>query len=285
MATSPPQLPPNVAYARLNPAPPSRNINDPNNKVNQTPLGGPAGTFDIATGAHGEPVAPGQGDYDQFANGGAGTGADSSDAWMKAFFGQYNLPADVQAQLASLLKQYAADPATGVALAQQYLRTTDWYQTTFPGFSQGVAAGLFTDETGYRNYLNQVNQSYNNYLGRHVSGDEVRAYLTQGVDPTTVGKYLQGDAYVAANRNDLQYLAGNFGDGRLSDQDLQSYGREQSGIDTASGQKLQAAIGRAQQRLTSIFGGSLARTGLSVGANGVSSPALGGTRQGQDVQT
>lgn len=281
-----PPLPPNAAYARLNPAQPSRNINDPNNKVNETPLGGPAGTFDIATGADGLPAAPGHGDYHQFgpATGGGG-GADTTDAWLKAFFGQYDLPADVQAQLTSLLKQYAANPDIALALAQQYLRTTSWFQATYPGFNQGVAAGLFTDETGYRNYLNQVNQAYNNYLGRHISGDELKNYLSQGLDPNTIGKYLQGDAYVNANRNDIQYLAGNFGDaGQLSDTELQSYGREQAGVDTAAGQKLQAAIGRAQQRLTTIFGGTAARPGLSVGSNGLSAPGLSGTRQTQDVQ-
>lgn len=234
--------------------------------------------------AEGSVPTPGHASADTSGGGVGGSSSEFSADWYKAFFNQYNLPGNIQDQVVSLLKKYASDPTTAVALAQQYLRTTDWYQQTFPGFTEGVRAGLFTDETGYRGYLNAVNQNYNNYVGRHVSGDELKNLLTQGVDPNTVGKQLQGDAYVSANRNDIQYLAGNFGDGRLSESDLQAEGRQVSGLDTAIGQKVDAALSKAKQRAASIFSGQLARAGQTLGPNGLQAPGLGGTRQTQDVQ-
>ena len=199
--------------------------------------------------------------------------------WYKAFFQQYGLPADVQGTVLYILKQYASDPATAQALAQQYLRTTDWYQQTFPGIAAGQRNGLFTDETGYRSYLNAVNQLFNQYLGRHVTSDELSGYLASGYAPAYVGNLLQGQAWAGANGRDVRQLTGAFGDnGQISDTELAALGNEHAGIDTAQGQSIDAIVARAQQRLQTIFNGKLATPGgLTLGATGLAAAAgLGG---------
>lgn len=203
--------------------------------------------------------------------------------WYKSFFAQYGLPNDVQSSIVNILKQYAADPSTAQTLAQQYLRTTPWYATTFPGFSSGVTNGLFTDETGYRSYLDTVNNVYNQYLGRHISGDEVTALLKEGANPQLVANRFQGQAWVNANGQDSQYLAGAFGEGRLSGDQLTAAGNENAGIDTAQGQAVQLMLQKASQRAQTVIQGALARPGLSLGANGVSAPGLRGTQQTPDI--
>lgn len=211
---------------------------------------------------------------------------DTAADWYKAFFSQYGLPADVQQQITSLLSQYATDPSTALTLAQQYLRSTQWWQQTFPGFNQGVANGLFTDETGYRSYLNNVNQAYNQYLGRHVSGDELQQYITAGYSPDHVGRLLGGSAWAKANANDVASVTAAFGEGSnsaITGANLQTLGQEQAGIDTAGGQTLENILKRAQQRMAGVFNGVLARPSLSLGPNGISAPGLGGQRQTPDV--
>ena len=205
--------------------------------------------------------------------------------WYKAFFANYGLPPDVQSNILDILKKYASDPATAQALSTQYLRGTDWYKTTFPGFSEGVNNGLFTDETGYRNYLNAFNNIYNQYLGRHISGDETAALLKEGINPSTLANRFQGQAYIQANKPEIQYLSGAFGNGQLTPDQLSALGNENAGIDTAQGQLQQKILQKAQQVYGKLFQGSLATPSLTLGANGLSAPSLGGTanRQQPDV--
>lgn len=204
--------------------------------------------------------------------------------WYKAFFNSYGLPGDVQSEIMRILRTYAADPSTAQALSQQYLRTTDWFSKTYPGFNQGVTNGLFTDETGYRGYLNQVNQTFNQYLNRHVTGEEVSGYLASGYNPGYVGSLLQGQAWSRANADQVRYLSGAFGDeGRINEKDLTTLGQQHAGIDTGRGQTLDVLVSRAQQRLQSIFQGSLARPSMGFGPAGLAAPSLGGTRQTPDV--
>ena len=206
------------------------------------------------------------------------TGVDPStlaNDWYKAYFGQYGLPQDVQDALIGLLTKYAADPSTAMALSTQYLRSTPWYQTTFPGFSSGVQNGMLTDETGYRNYMNTINNIYNQYMGRHVSGDEINALLKEGAAPQLVANRFQGQAWVQANTPETQYLGGAFGQGRLSSDQLTALGNENSGIDTAQGQLQQKILAQAQRIQTKLFTGALATPNLSLGGAGLSAPSLG----------
>lgn len=203
--------------------------------------------------------------------------------WYKAFFSNYGVPADVQSNLIDILKKYASDPSTAQALSTQYLRSTPWYQTTFPGFNAGVSNGMFSDEAGYRNYLNAVNNVYNQYMGRHVSGDEVNALLKEGADPSTLARRFAGQAYINTNKNEIQYLAGAFGEGRLTPDQLTALGNENAGIDTQQGQLQQRIQAKAQQVYSKLFQGSLATPNLSLGQNGLNAPSLGGARQTPDI--
>lgn len=237
--------------------------------------------YDIATDAQGNPAPPGQGYYGQFATA-AADGTVAAD-WYKAYFGQYDLDPATQAAIVKILTQYAADPTTGQALATQYLRTTPWFEKTFPGFAAGVSNGLFTDETGYRSYLNTVNQVYNQYTNRHVSGDEISALLGEGAAPQLVANRFQGQAYVAANRPEIQYLGGAFGEGQLNPDQLTALGNEQAGIDTPMGQLQLKVQQKAQQIRDKLFGGQVATPNLSLTPAGVASPSLLGTRGTPDV--
>jgi hypothetical protein len=214
------------------------------------------------------------------------TGVDPStlaNDWYKAYFGSYGLPQDVQDALIGLLTKYAADPSTAMALSTQYLRSTPWFQTTFPGFSSGVQNGMFTDETGYRNYMNTINSIYNQYMGRHVSGDEINALLKEGAAPQLVANRFQGQAWVQANTAETQYLGGAFGQGRLSSDQLTALGNENSGIDTAQGQIQQKILAQAQRIQQKIFTGTLATPSLSLGTNGLTAPSLAGNQQTPNV--
>ena len=240
---------------------------------------------------------PGPGGYsvptftDAGANGGSTSGGGSTSPdptalandWYKAFFSNFGVPADVQNSLIDILKKYASDPSIAQTLATQYLRTTPWYQTTFPGFSAGVSNGIFTDETGYRNYLNSINSVYNQYLGRHVSGDELTALLNEGAAPQLVANRFQGQAYIQANSPEIQYLGGAFGNGRLTQDQLTALGNENAGIDTAQGQLQQKILAKAQQIQQKLFTGQLATPNLSLGANGLGASSLLGTNQKPDV--
>lgn len=265
----------NVKPAFQQPIYPSDNLGPQNQdpSVNQTPYSSP--TTAASTGSGG-------GSGDSTPTPGVDPTTFAAD-WYKSFFAQYGLPADAQASIINILKQYASDPTTAQTLAQQYLRGTDWFATTFPGFSSGVTNGLFTDETGYRSYLNSVNGLYNQYTGRHVSGDEVTALLQEGANPQLLANRFQGQAWVGAHSNEVQQASGAFGDGQLTPDQLTALGNENAGIDTEQGQKLQTMLAKAQQRAQTVFQGVLGTPNLKLGSNGLSAPGLLGAQQTPDV--
>lgn len=214
----------------------------------------------------------------------AGGGAPPSIDWADVYFGGFGLPADLKNQIMQLGQKYGTtNPDVFFQSAQNLIRQSKWFTTTFPGFQAGVRAGLFTDETGYRGYLNQLNQIYKQYAGRDVTGSEVEGALTEGVSPDLVGRRFAADAYLKANQNDIQYLTGAFDNAALTPEELQAYGREQAGIDTALGQQVAARLDLAKQRFQGIFQGRLATPGLQLSSNGLSAPGLLGNRQQPDV--
>lgn len=266
-------LAPNTGYGLLNPGTTLPNP-PPNTGYG---LLNPGTTLPQPTFGQPPPADPGSG---------SPSGPDSNtlaNDWYKAFFSQYGLPSDVQSQLIGILQKYASDPAIAQALATQYLRGTDWFQTKFAGFGSGVQNGLFGDEQGYLSYLNSVNNIYNQYLGRHVSSDELAAYLAEGVNPDIIARRFQGQAYIQANSPEIQYLSGAFGNGQLTKDQLTALGNEQAGIDTSQGQLQQKILQKAQQVLTKLQQGSYATPSLSLGSNGLSAPSLLGTRGTPDV--
>lgn len=216
--------------------------------------------------------------------GGGGVSDPASIDWADVYFGQYGLPADLKAQIEALGQKYGtSNPDVFFQSAQNVVRQSDWFKTTYPGFFEGVRAGLFTDETGYRSYLNALNQVYKQYVGRDVSGSEAASHLATGANPTLVANQFQGDAIAKTNANEWQYLSGAFSEGAFSASDNQTLGRELAGIDTPLGQQLQKRLQQASQRAEKIFSGTLATPSLSLGANGLNAPSLLGRNRQSDV--
>ena len=242
---------------------------------------------EIASNAANPQAAGANGSYfayqgDQPLNGPASV-ADPSKDWASAFFGALGLPDDVMKQVTQTLRDHAQDPTLAQALATQYIRSTPWYAIHYPGALEGIAKGVIQDESQYTQYLNQVNVLSRQYQGRDISGDEIKSYLSSGYNPGYVANLYQGQAYVAANRNDIQYLSGAFGNGPLDAGSLTALGNESAGIDSAAGQLQQKVLAKAQQVHDKLFGGTLATPSLSLGANGLSSPSLQGNKAAPDV--
>lgn len=263
---APPKLTPNTDYGLLNP-PQNYSLEAGENAItaarNQNYSLEPGEDAITASRNAGKPPLP------------SGTGPDVD--WAQVYFGQYGLPSDIVSQIESLGKQYGTtNPDVFMQSAQNLIRGSDWFKVTYPGFSAGVTAGLFTDETGYRGYVNSLNSVYQQYLGRAVSGDETAAALAQGASPTLIGNQFQGDAIAKTNANDWNYLTGAFDTGPLSAAEQTAGGREQAGIDTSLGQMVQKRIAQAQQRASTLFGGRLATTSLGQSAGGrLVAPSLG----------
>jgi hypothetical protein len=145
-----------------------------------------------------------------------------------------------------------------------YLRSTPWYAQTYRGIGHGIAKGIIGSESDYRAYVNSVQQSYRQYYGRDATGDEIEAFLAAGYAPGTIGQIGAGKAYVDANRGDIQYLAGAFGEGQLDDASLQAYGEEKAGRSSTMGIKLQGALDNALRKMSRVFEGQLATSALGM---------------------
>ena len=197
--------------------------------------------------------------------------------WADVFWGSLGLPADLISQINQIFKQYP-DLNMAQAVAQNTLRNSTWFAATFPGFATGVKNGLFTDETGYRDYVNRLNVLSNQYNGRNITTDEVTGALGEGIDSSIFEKRLQANAYLAANQGQLQYELGAFGDqGQATPEQLQAFGRQQVGLDSQLGERIKAQVDKAVQRRQNIFQGSLAGpAGLTLGPQGLNAPGLAG---------
>lgn len=140
-------------------------------------------------------------------------------------------------------------------------------------------AGLPSQTGDYLNGLLQYTQSvaplYSQY-GVPLARGVVESNFKNGVTTDTIGKQLQGNAYIQANSPDIQYLAGAFGSGALSGDQLTAYGQQQAGLDSGLGEQLNTMISKAQSRLNRIFQGSLATPSLSLtSGGGLNAPSLG----------
>jgi hypothetical protein len=184
-----------------------------------------------------------------------------------AYFSSLGLPTDIQSQVTSIFAKYPDDPELAIELARQYVRTTPWFSATFPGFFDGVRTGLFTDESGYRQYVNQANVYTQQYFGRPITTGEIGLALKSGYTPEYLGRQYEAGAIANANMPDWRYTIGAFGEsGDYATQLFQNnagkaagdLGEQQAGIGSMSGARLQAALDRANKRLQSVFGGQLA---------------------------
>jgi hypothetical protein len=198
------------------------------------------------------------------------------------------MPPDVAAAVGKI---FADNPDTNqaIALALAYIRGTDWYSKTYPGIQYGMANGLFSNEAGYRAYVNAIDQYYRQYLGRAPTADEITGFLQNGSDPSIVGKTLEGNAYASAYKGDIEYYSGNFGGAQLSKEDLQAYGQEKVGLGSSTGYKVEQMVNQAIARYQGAFSGGAGSnpSGVTIGPAGLAATGLAGQReslsQGPDI--
>lgn len=194
---------------------------------------------------------------------GGSTGSAAGD-WAKAYFGNLGLPPDVQEAITGFFTKYPDDPQLAIELSKQYIRTTPWFAQNFPGFFEGIKTGLFTDETGYRGYVNQANVYSMQYFNRPISVMEIESALHQGLSPEYLGKTFEAGSIAVAQGADFRYALGAFGESDVAQQARDDpsrvaydIGREQAGLGSVAGARLQAALDRANKRMQAIFGGQL----------------------------
>lgn len=180
----------------------------------------------------------------------------------RSWLTDWGFPSDVIAKLDAMARQYTpaqADLFTRDAIL--YLRGTDWHKTTFVGFAEGFKSGLFVDEKGYRMYVQGANDLYNRNHGRNITTEELLANFGAGFDLNRLGGELDSAAWVKANRGDLQYAQGAFGEGaQFDEKELDALGDQRVGINNALGADLMVKVEKAQQRLRKIFEGTLAQS-------------------------
>jgi hypothetical protein len=178
------------------------------------------------------------------------------------WLGVPGLPTDVQAKIDAIFRDGAPNP---VERAMAYLRSTPWYAQTYRGIGQGIAKGVISSEADYRGYVNQVNQAYRQYWGRDATGDEIETFLTAGYAPGVIGQIGAGRAYAQANRADIQYLAGAFTDeGQLDESELQTYGEQVVGRDSALGASLRQKLDAAVRKVERVFQVNLATSPIAI---------------------
>ncbi len=225
--------------------------------------------------------SPGGSTFTTAASGTGDTTPSGSTDWS-SMLGIYGLPSDVQARVQQIFSS-TDDVNQAVALAMAYVRGTQWYAQTYPGIQEGIARGVVSNESDYRSYVNQLQQLNKQYYGSDITSQQIGDFLKAGYGVSHVGQLYAGHAYAEANKGDLNYLLGAFGDGQLSDADRETLGQENAGLDSALGQKLQNLVQKAGQRMQHVFSGSLATPSLSLGTNGLSAPSLAGNNAKPDV--
>lgn len=197
------------------------------------------------------------------------------------FFDYLGLPPDVAAGVSRI---FASTPDVNVAsmLALAYIRGTQWYRDNFPGIEEGKRFGLIRDERDYRALLNQSNQLYRQFFDRDINLGEFATQLREGVSVDVMGRRFRGEAYIKANRGDLQFLTGAYGEGQLSEAELTALGRQQFGLESERGGILERRVRTAQERIRRVFEGVLATPAMTLGPSGLTSPSLSRT-QGLDI--
>lgn len=167
-------------------------------------------------------------------------------------------------ELDRIFKTYT-DPTQAAAAGLAYIRGTQWYSRTFQGIGAGIKAGLFSDEAGYRAYVNDMNQVYRRFYNRDVTTQEVSDFLNNGTNPNAINQHLTGQAAVQAQLPDLQYQLGAFdSQGRATDAEVSAYGDQLGGLSNMIGPKLQDRLDKARQKMATIFQGVSATPSLSM---------------------
>lgn len=163
------------------------------------------------------------------------TGDNAAAPDWDSILGEYSLPSDIIANLNQIwATSLNPDGSQNVDLAtergQSYVRGTSWYAATYPGIQQGINAGLFSNEQGYRSYENQVDQIYQQYWGRAATTPELTARISSGQSVSQVSNQFQAGATLGNISDPLK--------GLFTADELKAYANEQAGIDTGLGQQI-----------------------------------------------
>lgn len=148
----------------------------------------------------------------------------------KNILGVYGLDDDIVTELNRIFTVTGGDLTKAIPIATAYVRGTQWYANNYPKIQEGINAGLFDDERGYRTYQNQVNQIYQQYYGRFATPSEAASYMAQGKSVAQVATGFQADALKGTLSDPLKRL--------FSPEELQAYVNETAGIDSALGQEV-----------------------------------------------
>ena len=180
-----------------------------------------------------------------------------------AYLETFGLPKDVLKEINAIFAK-TPDITQATVRAQAYVRGTPWYAQTYPGIQEAIAKGVVRNEADYRARQNDLNQLYQQYAKRDITSAEYADHLREGVDAATVGRRFQGAALADTYGNDWQYLSGNFGEGRLTSDEQTALGRQQAGLDSPLGLKVQRRLQMAQERVQKVFSGQLAQGSLAL---------------------
>jgi hypothetical protein len=136
-------------------------------------------------------------------------------------------------------------------------------------------AGLQSEEgmylTGLYDYASSLQPVFAQY-GKALDRSQFESLYKSNTDANTVSRKFAGEAFIDTNRNSLQYAAGNFGDGRLSDSELKALGEQEAGITNPLGMKIAERVSLAQRRIARVFDGVLASPSLTAQGGRLRSP-------------
>lgn len=184
--------------------------------------------------------------------------------------GMYGLPADLIAQINHIFAVTGGNLQQAIPIAQATVRGSDWYRATFPGIQEGINAGLFTDESGYRAYQNQVNQIFQQYYGRMATTAEASNYMRTGKSIQQVASVFQAEASRGTISDPLKAL--------FTDDEITALVNEQSGIDSMLGQVISQKADMAMkvtQLYTDFYGRAMTRSELDdIVRNGLTPEAV-----------
>lgn len=235
------------------------------------------------------------------SNPNAGTGSTDYSALFSAFGMPPRMIKEINRLMAQLITSgqdptYAYDTIIGEIrsgkIGDNFKNGESWYAYTYAGISEGVANGLLDSsnmEASYRDYVNQVDNWYKEYFGRNATTDEIKGFLKQGLNLTTVNAQLKGqsyaNAYSSGDSNAYGYswnaLLGNFGqlqdEKQLSDKEKLALGESMTGYSTPLGDQLNKQLQTALRRMQTIFTGTLAGPAdLQKGGSGLKAPSMAG---------
>lgn len=146
-----------------------------------------------------------------------------------------------------------------------HLKGTDWYKREFGAFETGVLNGVFSagGYDSYRNWKSSIKDAMGRYgIDEATASTVMDTAAKNGWGADRVEREFAADAYVKANQSEIQYTAGAFGGGALTQDELKALGQQQVGVGNDLGGQLQTRVQQAFQKMSRLFEGTLAVSDL-----------------------